>query len=83
MKVYITVKCRNEDIPDCLETVSKAVEVWEEKHSALCENDGYCDGIELHIDSIDKSRKLSSEYELDKVISQISDRSASYLRNQQ
>lgn len=75
MKVYIMTKYQNkEDIPDCLHTISKAVDTWKEHYPHLCEYDGYGDGIEVHIQPEDKSDILNSERELDKFISQISDR---------
>lgn len=50
MQVYITAKYQNkEDIPDLLDTISKAVDTWKENYPFLCEQDGYSDGIEVHL----------------------------------
>ena len=88
MQVYITAKYQNkEDISDCLDTVSKAVDTWKENYPSICGYDGYGDGIEVHLQPAEKSDTLSNEYELDKFINQISDRlesrSALHSHNQQ
>ncbi len=73
MKVYITAHYqKTEDISDCLETVSKAIDTWKDHYPQLLEMLG--DGIELHIQPTDKSDTLGSECDIDRLVSQISDR---------
>ena len=75
MQVYITAKYQNkEDISDLLNAISKAVDTWKENYPNLCEYDGCRDGIEVHLQPEEKSDTLNSEYEPEKLISQISDR---------
>ena len=64
MKVYIMAKYQNkEDIPDCLDTISKAVDTWKEHYPSLCEYDGYGDGIQVSIEPMEKSDILISKYD--------------------
>ena len=71
MRVHITAKYQHtEDISNCLETVSKAVDERLERFPYLFS----LDEIELHIEPMDKSDILSSEYDMENFINAISER---------
>ena len=60
MKIFIAVHYQKaEDISDLLDTISKAVDAWEENYPNLCEHDSYSDGIEVHLQPIAFMQKYS------------------------
>lgn len=62
MQVYITAKYQNkEEISDCLETISKAVNDWQDRYPHLYKFDRDGDGIEVYIEPTEKSDILISK----------------------
>ncbi len=81
MQVHITAKYKStEDISDCLETVSKAIENFREHHSVLYSPSD--EDIKVDIEPMDNSYTFSSKYDIENFINFISERLESRSHNQ-
>lgn len=73
MNVNITVRYeKTENIPECLEMISQAVDDWTDRYPHF--DNGYGENVNVYIEPQEKLETLDSEYNIESFLNAISER---------